>query len=266
MDNENNGDPPCGRYQIFTEEQILEFRDIVKKIEQNIIPENITFFTGNFSDDKQVEALIKEYRRIAERAMSKDLSGYAAKLKTSGEIFPTDVTPVLLTGGEPGKMDAIPMKWGYPCTWNPKARPLINAQSETLTQLATFKDSALQRRCLIPIMGYYEWMHVEGQREKIKHYIVSCDGQLMYLAGIYKVFDGVPYYSILTRTPTQEISHIHGRMPLVIPRANVLQWLNCGTKPEQVNDFIRLLEMPAMFAVAMQPGLAESNRDEQLSL
>ena len=57
-------------------------------------------------------------------------------LKTSGEIFPSDIVPVLANSR---KQDVQPfaMRWGYAF---PNGRPIINARSETAAQKPMFKD------------------------------------------------------------------------------------------------------------------------------
>ena len=64
-------------------------------------------------------------------------------LKTSGEIFPSDIVPVLANSR---KQDVQPfaMRWGYAF---PNGRPIINARSETAAQKPMFKDGMRQRRC-----------------------------------------------------------------------------------------------------------------------
>lgn len=74
-------------------------------------------------------------------------------LKTSGEIFPSDIVPVLANSR---KQDVQPfaMRWGYAF---PNGRPIINARSETAAQKPMFKDGMRQRRCVIPASHYFEW-------------------------------------------------------------------------------------------------------------
>ena len=62
-------------------------------------------------------------------------------LKTSGEIFPSDIVPVLANSR---KQDVQPfaMRWGYAF---PNGRPIINARSETAAQKPMFKDGMRQR-------------------------------------------------------------------------------------------------------------------------
>ena len=74
-------------------------------------------------------------------------------LKTSGEIFPSDIVPVLANNRQMN-IEPFAMRWWYSF---PNSRPIINARSETASQKALFKDGMLQRRCLIPASNYFEW-------------------------------------------------------------------------------------------------------------
>ena len=76
-----------------------------------------------------------------------------ASLKTSGEIFPSDIVPVLANNRQM-EIEPFAMRWGYSF---PNSRPIINARSETASKKALFKDGMLQRRCLIPASNYFEW-------------------------------------------------------------------------------------------------------------
>ena len=53
-----------------------------------------------------------------------------ASLKTSGEIFPSDIVPVLANNRQM-EIEPFAMRWGYSF---PNSRPIINARSETALQ------------------------------------------------------------------------------------------------------------------------------------
>ena len=99
-------------------------------------------------------------------------------LKTSGEIFPSDIVPVLANSR---KQDVQPfaMRWGYAF---PNGRPIINARCETAAQKPMFKDGMRQRRCVIPASHYFEWERRGAARTK--YAIRPAHADTLYLAGI----------------------------------------------------------------------------------
>ncbi len=68
-----------------------------------------------------------------------------------GDIRPTDLGPVIIPEHE--GFACRQMSWGWHVPWDKK--PLINAKSETITQLPMFKPH-LQNRCLILADGFFE--------------------------------------------------------------------------------------------------------------
>ena len=153
-------------------------------------------------------------------------------LKTSGEIFPSDIVPVLANSR---KQDVQPfaMRWGYAF---PNGRPIINARAETAAQKPMFKDGMRQRRCVIPASHYFEWERRGAARTK--YAIRPAHADTLYLAGIYHLenHDGVivPAFAILTRDAAPGIAFIHPRMPVLLPPDATADWLNPGYNAEEV--------------------------------
>lgn len=143
------------------------------------------------------------------------------RLKT-GEVFPSDVAPVIV-GGDGGGVRALAMKWGM-------ARAggglIINARSETAHEKALFRQSARSRRCLIPATRYFEWRRLPAGKEK---YAIRQAGLgAMYLAGLYMADRnaGGARFVILTRPAVESIAFIHDRMPVILPKDRLDEWLS----------------------------------------
>lgn len=153
-------------------------------------------------------------------------------LKTAGEIFPTDVAPVLANSRK-GDIQPFAMRWGYSF---PNGRPLINARSETAAQKPMFKDGMKQRRCLIPASSYFEWER--RGTERIRHTIRLQTRQMTYLAGIYHLERHgdiiVPAFAVLTREAVPEIRFIHERMPVLLTGKHADAWLDTGIAADEV--------------------------------
>ena len=78
----------------------------------------------------------------------------------TGEIFPTNAAPILLPDGQ--KMTPKPMTWGFP-SFKGKG-VIINARGETALDKPMFRRSVLERRCIVPTTGFYEW---DSQKKEI---------------------------------------------------------------------------------------------------
>ena len=173
--------------------------------------------------------LAEELERILEELNRKNTP---ENLKTSGEIFPSDVVPVLANSR---RQDVQPfaMRWGYSF---PGGRPVINARAETAAEKPLFRDGMRQRRCLIPASSYFEWERRDGQ--KIKYAIRPAGAEMLYLAGVYHLenHEGTvaPSFAILTRSAAPEISFIHDRMPVILPPDCAREWLKVENRADEV--------------------------------
>ncbi len=172
------------------------------------------------------EDTAEELRQIIE-VLNRRYQG-EVPLKTSGEVFPTDVVPVIANSRS---MTPTPfaMRWGYTL---PDRQPLINARSETASSKVLFSDGMAQRRCLIPASHYFEWE--KHGREKTKYAIRPAQSDVLYMAGVYRIVAGKPEFAILTREPAQSIAFIHNRMPVILPREVHTDWLNVNIRVAEV--------------------------------
>ena len=153
------------------------------------------------------------------KAVLENLQSRQIEVKT-GEVNPGDVAAVIASNRklEP---QAFGMKWGYKL---PDGKLIFNARSETAAQKAMFADGMKQRRCLIPADCYYEWQ--KNGQGKQKYQIAPTDANGFFLAGVYRIEQGFPVFSILTKEPVESISFIHNRMPVILPEEIIQDWLN----------------------------------------
>ena len=184
------------------------------------------------------------FRELAERISSSPLMDRfrgtlpaGANGRYSGEVAPTSVVPVLAPN-RAGKQTVFPMKWGYTLPASGEKRPplIINARSETAAEKPLFRDSWNSRRCVIPASAYFEWEHRMGfdGKPKVgqKYRIAPVSGKRTYLAGLYRLEDGLPSFVILTRAPADDLFWMHDRMPLMLPESEVPGWISPDGKPE----------------------------------
>jgi putative SOS response-associated peptidase YedK len=114
--------------------------------------------------------------------------------------------------------------WGTHPTWSSKL--LINAKSETVATKPTFKQGFMNSPVIVPCSGWYEWSTQQGQKQK---FLFELPSPVIYMAGI--VVDG--NVVTLTRTPTEQCSQYHHRMPLVLHQDQVKPWLLDDPKSRQ---------------------------------
>ncbi len=152
---------------------------------------------------------------------------------TSGEIRPTDVAPVIAPNSR-GERAVYPMKWGFA-----ERSLLINARMETAAQKPTFAEAWKSHRCIVPSSYYFEWEHLKDPstgKEKTgdKYFLQPKGSELTYLCGLYRIVDGLPYFVVLTREPSEEIRFIHDRMPLILPEEKIDDWIRPDSRPEDI--------------------------------
>ncbi len=173
-------------------------------------------------DTEEIRDIIAEVQKsqLAKRYIK---AGNA--ILTSGEIQPSNVVPVIATAKN-GSKAAFPMKWGFQI---PGKTLVVNARVETVAEKPTFKESWEKHRCIIPASWYFEWEHQignNGQKKAGDKYIIQPKGSSMtWLAGIYRIEDGLPVFALLTREPTAQLQRIHERMPLIMPEELVINWI-----------------------------------------
>ena len=161
--------------------------------------------------------------------------------------------------------DIVEMEWGFIPHYinnredlqpfrkggiNPKTgkfdTPIItlNAIGEELFQKVTYKKAAMERRCLIPSSGFYEWRHVFPKNKKtglplktaIKYpyYISIPEKPYFFMAGIWTPWtdkntgEYVESFSIVTTKANKLMEQVHNskkRMPTILNEDLAYEWM-----------------------------------------
>ena len=111
-----------------------------------------------------------------------------------------------------------------------RARPLINARSETAASKPSFRAAFRKRRCVVPVDGFYEWRKVAGGPKQPIQFRVG-DGGVFGLAGLWEHWtspagDAVETFTILTTEANELVAPVHDRMPVILPREAHRAWLD----------------------------------------
>jgi putative SOS response-associated peptidase YedK len=143
-------------------------------------------------------------------------------------------------------------EWGLVPPWAKDRRigaRLINARVETLAEKPSFRDSFRSRRCIIPADGFYEWE--TRPAGKLPHYIHAPDDHPLALAGLWSSWkdpetgERLRTCTIITGTPSDVVSPIHDRMPVILPPDAWDAWLDPDLQDvEQLRDIVERLPVP----------------------
>lgn len=151
------------------------------------------------------------------KEIEKLVSAIDQKLVKRGEIYPTNKVPIIITNHD--VVQPIISTWGFPNFKNKGV--IINARSETAFEKQMFRSSLLNRRCLIPASGFYEW-----NKEKEKYYFTSNEHSTLYFCGLYNTFEEENKFVILTVPANKSMADIHHRMPLILSPDLYKEWLS----------------------------------------
>lgn len=133
----------------------------------------------------------------------------------TGEVFPTNTAVVLIGQGE--RLIPTLQSWGFPAYG--RSGVVINARAETAHEKRMFHNSLIERRCIIPTSGFFEWTH---SGEKRKYLIRRPEHRVLYLAGIY---NEQAKFVILTQSANTSMQGIHNRMPIILGSGELKRWV-----------------------------------------
>ena len=145
-------------------------------------------------------------------------------------IAPTDQHFIVTSKYE--RRTARPANWGLVNAWatdNRRASQCVNAKAETLEERRTFREAFLERRCVVPADGFYEWRGPKTQREPV--WLHPAAGGLLLFAGLYESWQPKPgewqrTFTIITTIANAVLQPIHDRMPVILDERAAEDWMN----------------------------------------
>jgi putative SOS response-associated peptidase YedK len=132
--------------------------------------------------------------------------------------------------------------WGLVPHWAKDAKKIwnqtLNARGETIFEKPSFKRSAVEKRCLIPVEGFYEYH--EYKNKKYPFFITHKEDKPLYLAGLWNDWTNtdtgeiINTFSIVTTKANYLMAKIHNkpknsndhRMPVILSETLTDEWLN----------------------------------------
>ena len=140
-------------------------------------------------------------------------------------ICPTNAVAVVTSDN--GSRRLRTMRWGLVPSWytSPTDGPLIiNARADTVAQKPAFREAIRQRRCILPVSGFYEWSAGPG-RSRLPWYITRRDGRPMALGALYNAWADIDTVAMVTVEGGPNMAGIHDREPVILEAADWPLWL-----------------------------------------
>jgi putative SOS response-associated peptidase YedK len=190
-------------------------------------------------------------------AFGTELADSFVELEPDYNMAPTKVAPLVIarSGDDgPATRELLTARWGLVPSWakDPKiGNRMINARSETVAEKPAFKRAFGKRRAIVPADGYYEWYAAEGDPESTKKapkqpfYITPKDRAVLAMAGLYEFWrdedadEWLITYTILTTSATDDLGHLHDRMPMMLEPEAFDAWLD--PTPHPTDELLGLL-------------------------
>lgn len=163
--------------------------------------------------------------------------------------------PIIYKNKEDEKLHCTLMEWG--CipfyvkdeeAFKKQRASMLNARSERILEDSkSYWYKIRNRRCLIPMTGFYEHREVKGLKKKVPYYIGLKDQETFFLPGLYSVTE-LPNketgevekrftFTLITRGANKLMAQIHNggankhRMPLMLPFELSKKWVS-----EELNE------------------------------
>jgi len=163
-------------------------------------------------------------------------------MKSRFNINPHTRAPVVrMVGGSPRCDD---MRWGFQPRWlREESHAQINVRAEHIFDTLMFKESALERRCIVPASGWYEWPDNDNAKQPL--YLHRKNDGLIAFAGIWvpcRSGDWVEEdtYAIITTNANPTSTLIHNRTPAILSAYEYEVWLDPNNQdPKRLRNALR---------------------------
>ena len=206
-----------------------------------------------FIDDK-----VDEFADLFEQAAASPLAAkmvarIGRPLRTSGEISPGDIVPVIARDKK-GAVRAFPMMWGFAPSSaegeknaSRRGAPLFNARVETASVRPAFAEAWASHRCVIPASYFFEWgpppedpdaPAVLAKNGRARYVIQPRAASVVRLAGLYHTERRgdltYPAFTVLTRDSAGDMKAVHDRMPVMLPADLTELWTDPAADPAKI--------------------------------
>jgi putative SOS response-associated peptidase YedK len=191
------------------------------------------------------------YKLTTPAGMLREAFGFVERpnLPPRYNIAPTQEAPVLRQRREPkGERTLQNLRWGLIPSWAKDGKiagTLINARAETVDAKPAFANAFRKRRCLVLADGFYEWTGEGGAKQA--YLIARRDRAPFAFAGLWERWIDKRYgketpidsFTIVTTGANDLLHPLHTRMPVILPAADYVQWLDPDRDPAALKRLLK---------------------------
>ncbi len=219
-----------------------------------------------------------DYDGLAEELDAEPRPGERGLYRARYNIAPTDQHWIVRTKAEQRQLLAA--RWGLVNSWAPDAKGAarqINARSESAPTSRAFREAFEARRCVVPADGFFEWVGAKEARKPV--WFHAPEGQLLLFAGLYeswrdpKTEEWMRTFTILTTDANETVAPVHDRMPVILRREHLDDWLYVPAdekqRPLRAKDVRGLLvpaDAGALIATEVSPRVNSVKNDDAACL
>jgi putative SOS response-associated peptidase YedK len=147
----------------------------------------------------------------------------------TAHAYPKSLSPIVLE--EEGRRVVQLHRWGVSYAVKGKPTFVTNARDDQLLRIALWKESVTRRRCLVPVVGYFEpGLGPVGMKGEIL--FTLRDRPAFFIAGLWDSDpDGSRAFSMVTTVPNEYTKPFQDRQPVVLSDADAQAWLGSHPLP-----------------------------------
>jgi putative SOS response-associated peptidase YedK len=181
---------------------------------------------------------------------------------------------LVVVAGTDGARQLRELRWGLVPKWAKDRKignRMINLRAETVREKTSWQRALANRRCIVPVDGFYEWQDMGKGHRKQPFFIAARDDEPLALAGLWADWrdpdSGEQLWTctIVTTTANELMGSVHHRMPVILPPSAWDAWLDPDNHDvEQLSALLEPAaeELLALWPVDLSVGDTRNNRAE----
>ncbi len=159
---------------------------------------------------------------------------------------PTQILPVITNTAPEGVSF---LYWGVQPGWTKNksiSNKLIQVHANRIRERTALQKNLIQRRCIIPANGYFEWKNITKKRQ-IPYRVFMNIEEVFSMAGIWEEYEDenenlISTFKVIVADANEVTAELSEIMPVIFTKEEEKIWLNADSK---IEDLLALLQTPS---------------------